>query len=410
MIILHICDWYHPIGGAERLLFDTLSALEVMGHTNIIIYNDHPSAPQTLGLRPEYPCKGLEHWVYFHPGSATRAKLAIDTVQKVIDFHKPDVCHIHNFQNPYVSEFLIKKLPCVRSIHDPRLYCFTNWKLLPDHSICLYPIGNACIREGCLSKGIIPRNDFDRNAPYVFQHYTVHKQMPVLIAESSAQIKVLTQSGFSPEQIAWLPNFTHIEKKTEVKEFLGKYYQKTETPILLFVGRASYEKGAQVLLEACKYIQAKCKIVLITAGPMLKDLQEQAIEFGDKVEIIAGLPYDETKKWYARASCIIVPSIWLENFCLVGLEAFANMKPVIGSNIGGIPDWLRDEETGWLVQPGDVHALAARIDLALEDPDRLLELGRNAYERVSAYYNQELYLSRLSAIYSKGIDRYNNSI
>ena len=408
MIILHICDWYHPIGGAEKLMFDTLDALEAQGHTNVIIYNEH-SNQQPTGKRPEYACAGLEYFVYYKPRISFLAKQAAGRVRDIIAKHSPDVCHIHNFQNPFLTELLINTLPCVRSVHDPRLYCFTNWKLLPDNSICRNPIGSACIREGCLSRGPFPRTEFDLNAPYVFRHYEVHKRMPTLIAESKAQIEVLVESGFSPEQIQWLPNFTRIKSRAETEAFVENYYREEDVPIVLFVGRASYEKGAHVLIESCRYILSQCKVVLITAGPMLEELQERASEFEEMVKIIDGLSYDETRKWYARASCIVVPSVWLENFCLVGLEAYANMKPVIGSRIGGIQDWLRDGETGWLVEPNDPKDLARLIDTALGDLTELREMGRNAYERVCEYYNQDLYLSRLLTIYSKTIDKYRSN-
>lgn len=74
----------------------------------------------------------------------------------------------------------------------------------------------------------------------------------------------------------------------------------------------------------------------------------------------------------------------------MGIETFANIKPVIGSNIGGIRDWLQDGETGWLFQPGDPFDLAAKIDFAQEDPPRLRDMGEAAYQRVRTYYNQEL--------------------
>lgn len=403
--ILHICDWYHPIGGAEKLLFDTLKLLEDEGYTNIIVYNDHPDQKPT-GLRPEYACKGLELFSYHYPGSRLLAKSAIKHLNEIIKTHSPDICHIHNFQNSFITEYLIEALPCVRSLHDPRLYCFTNWKLLPDKSICPYPLGVECIRQGCIASGLLPRNNFDRNAPWVLRNYKVHKKMPVLILESRAQIECILENGFSPEQIAWLPNFTPITPESEVKEFVRKHFNPDEK-IVLFVGRASYEKGVQVLADACEYLKSKCKVVIITAGPLLDEIKLQALAYSGLLEVIPGLSYGETRKYYARSSVIIVPSVWLENFCLVGLEAYANMKPVIGSRIGGIQDWLKESETGWFFEPGNARDLAEKIDQALADPEKLEAMGRAAYDRVCKYYNGKLYLSRLLAIYEKGIKRFN---
>lgn len=402
--ILHICDWYRPFGGAEKLLFDTLNLLENKGHTNVIIYNDHPDQKPT-GLRPEYACRGLEFWVYYDPRSCLFRKSAINKINIVLKKHSPDVCHIHSLQNSYIIEYLIKKLPCVRSIHDPRLYCFTYWRLLPDKSICPYPLGPECLKQGCISSGIIPQNNFDRNIKWALRSFKVHKKMRVLIGESRAQIECMLENGFPPEQVAWLPNFTPIRHEAEVKQFLQEHF-KPEEKIVLFVGRASYEKGIQVLVDACNYLKSKCKVIIITAGPLLEDIKTQASACNGLIEVIPGLSYEETRKYYARSSVVVVPSVWIESFCLIGLEAYANMKPVIASRIGGIKDWLKEDETGWFFEPGNAKELSEKIDQALEDPLHLQQMGKAAYERVCNYYDGERYVSRLTEIYQKGIQRF----
>ena len=403
--ILHICDWYHPIGGAEKLLFDTLELLERKGHTNVIVYNKHPRQ-QPGGTRPEYWCFGLELYEYYHPFYTFFARQATRKIEKIIQKHSPDVCHIHNLQNPFVIEYLVKRLPTVRSIHDPRLYCFTHWKLLPDNSICSYPLGQECINQGCITKGIRPRTRFELNARFVVQNFEAHKKMPVLITESRSETECMLENGFIPEQIAWLPNCTPIESEQASIQYEEKYFDPNQK-IILFVGRASYEKGAQVLVDACEFVESNCKIVIITAGPLLEEIRLRASKYGNRIEVIPGLSYEETKKYYAMASVVVVPSVWLENFCLVGLEAFANRKPVIGSRIGGIQDWLKENETGWFFEAGNAQDLAAKIDMALADPAKLRGMGVAAYDRVSRYYNGNIYISRLIEIYEKGMQRYN---
>ena len=404
--ILHICDWYHPIGGAEKLLFDTLHLVEDAGHRNVIVYNDHPNQ-RPSGQRPEYACEGLEQsFSYFYPWLRAQQERTRRRLAEVIAKHNPDVCHIHNLQNPFVHEYLTETLPCVRSIHDPRLYCFTYWRLLPDNRVCPYPLGRECIRQGCISPGPVPRNTFDLNARWVVRTKHAHRKMPVLIGESRAQIECMLENGFPAEQIAWLPNFTPLAPESEVRGFLKAHFDPAEK-IVLFVGRASYEKGAEVLLEAARHVRTGCRVVLITAGPLLEKLQRQAASTGGRVQVIPGLPYDETRLWYARSSVVIVPSVWIESFCLVGLEAYANMKPIIGSRIGGIKDWLKDGQTGWFFEPGNASELAAKIDSALADPAALQSMGETAYRRAASYYSSDIYLPRLLDIYRRGIESFN---
>lgn len=397
--ILHICDWYRPFGGAEKLLFDTLDLLEAHGHRNIVVYNDRAEQEAT-GRRPEYACPVLESFVYYSPRVIFKKHKPIRKLEEIIRRHKPDVCHVHNLQNPFVIEYLVERIPCVRAVHDPRLYCFTNWKLLPDKSVCHHPLGPACLDEGCLSPGIFPRTEFDSNAGWILRLFRAHKQMPVLIGESRSSIDCLLDNGFSPEQIAWLPNFTPLTDEAETRSFVSRHFSPAEK-IVLFVGRASYEKGPHVLLKACRYIRSRCRVVFITAGPLLEEIQDQAENYPGRITVIPGLPYEETRVWYARASVVVVPSVWLETFCLVGLEAYSNMKPVIGSRIGGIPDWLKERETGWFFDPGNPKDLAEKIDTALEHQDITQEIGCAGYRRAAEYYNPELYLQRLLEIYQR---------
>jgi glycosyltransferase involved in cell wall biosynthesis len=218
----------------------------------------------------------------------------------------------------------------------------------------------------------------------------------------------MLQNGFMPEQIAWLPNFTPVRPERQVREFLKQHFNPEEK-IVLFVGRASHEKGINVLMNACEHIKSECKVIFITAGPLLDEVRTRAERFGAKVEVIPGLSYEETRKYYARASLVVVPSVWLESFCLIGPEAFANMKPVIGSNLGGIRDWLKESETGWFFEPGNSLDLAQKIDVALSDTERLQEMGEAAYLRVKTYYNSETYLTRLVDIYQAGIQRFRDN-
>jgi len=80
---------------------------------------------------------------------------------------------------------------------------------------------------------------------------------------------------------------------------------------------------------------------------------------------------------------------------------------VIGSRIGGIQDWLKDNETGWFFEPGNARDLAGKIDAALADPPKLRLMGEAAFARVRTYYNENDYIQRLLEIYEKGIQRYN---
>lgn len=407
MRIVHICDWYRPFGGAEKLMLDTLSELEDAGHTNTMIINEHYSQ-QTTGKREEYQIKHIEidfsHfrlYDYIHILNAKRS------IARILKTHKFDVCHIHNCQNPYIINMLIRKLPCVRSIHDPRLYCFTQWRLLPDKSICPYPLGNKCLENNCLSKENHPVTYHDKISPWVYKNYKLHRKMPVIILESNAQIECALQNGYSKTQIERLPNFTPIMDEKQVLKFHELYYDKTQNNIL-FVGRASYEKGLDVIIECADKIKSPCTIHLLTDGPYMEHIKKRVKEkqLEKIIKIHGALSYDETRKYYAKADIVVIPSVWIESFCLVGLEAMANMKPVIGSRIGGIKDWLVDGETGYHFEPGNALELAQKIDRLLNNKDLAVKMGINGYNRVKKQYNKKIYIDKLLAIYRKAKEKF----
>ena len=132
----------------------------------------------------------------------------------------------------------------------------------------------------------------------------------------------------------------------------------------------------------------------------------QARNLEQTIKIHGALSYDETRKFYAKADAVIIPSVWIESFCLVGLEAMANMKPVIGSKIGGIKDWLLDGKTGYHFEAGNATELAQKIDCLLTDKDSAAKMGINGYERVKQYYNKKIYINSLTNIYRKAGEKF----
>jgi glycosyltransferase involved in cell wall biosynthesis len=128
MKVLHICSFYRPLGGAEKLLFSVLQLLENNGVENVIVAPKAQSNGST-GQRKEYFLDFLEY-------PFTRSSLfstfwnnrkLVKALTAIIKAEQPDVIHLHNQQNPFIYWACLKSgVPMVRNIHDPRLYCPTN--------------------------------------------------------------------------------------------------------------------------------------------------------------------------------------------------------------------------------------------------------------------------------------------
>jgi len=172
------------------------------------------------------------------------------------------------------------------------------------------------------------------------------------------------------------------------------------TGSILFAGRLSKEKGVITLLRAVKGLDTLFRIV--GDGPM-----REKCETFIKEERISNVKFEgyktgkELEDAFRNAAFLIFPSEWYENAPMAVLEAFAYGKPVIGSNIGGIPEMVINGETGFLFEPGNHHELREKIKFLLSHPDLVIEMGRRARRKVEQEYNAKLHYERLMEVYEK---------
>ncbi len=403
MKVMHFCSFYRPLGGGEKLLFSVLDISERNGIENVIVAPKMQSNGPT-GQRKEYFIDFLEYPFErssLYSSFSHNMKLA-GAIRLIIDREQPDVVHLHNQQNPFIYWACFRSgVPMVRNVHDPRLYCPTNWRLLPDNRLCPHALGRACITEGCVK----PKSEDAKRVFFLLMQRLLSFKS-TLIIESEESRQMALQNSYRDDQLALVPNCTSLNPLDVELENKRKYKVSGQNTIL-FVGRASYEKGLHFLIHALPRIKNEFKCIILTAGdyyaqeiaPMVEKLDLQS-----KVEVRFNTSYEETAKFYSMADVVVVPSIWFETFCLVGIEAYSHLTPVVATRVGGIKDWCVDGETGFLVDLFDEEALAARIDTLLGDPTLGARFGLNGYWRVQKLYAEEIYFKRLKALYEKVIE------
>jgi glycosyltransferase involved in cell wall biosynthesis len=165
---------------------------------------------------------------------------------------------------------------------------------------------------------------------------------------------------------------------------------------ILFVGRLSVEKGANVLLDALTLLPRDISCVIIGDGPAREALQAQAEAAGLGVRFLGRLGRDDVARWYPHAHVLAVPSL-SEPQGMVALEGLASGVPVVASAVGGLSTAIEDGVNGLLVEPSDPALLAEAIAAVLggrlgtEAPvlARRAALGTNVeamQERVVALY------------------------
>ena len=115
--------------------------------------------------------------------------------------------------------------------------------------------------------------------------------------------------------------------------------------------------------------------------------------------MVGHVQHSDLSRYYNEAAAVVVPSIYPEPFGLIGIEAMYFGKPVVAFDVGGISEWLKDGENGFLVKFPDKKQFAERIKLLLEDSSLAEKFGRNGKEMVKRFLNKEAHINRLLQIY-----------
>lgn len=168
----------------------------------------------------------------------------------------------------------------------------------------------------------------------------------------------------------------------------------------MYVGRLAKEKGVHYILEAFKYLPSDIKLHIVGSGPEEENLKIFAKENNlNNVEFVGRKSGSELNEEYKNCIANILPSNCFETFGLSSVEAFAHGKPVIGSNIGGIPEIVEHNKVGLIFEPGDVKTLTEHIKTLYQDVDLRTKLAKAARGKAEARYTQEVYYNNLTKVY-----------
>jgi glycosyltransferase involved in cell wall biosynthesis len=174
---------------------------------------------------------------------------------------------------------------------------------------------------------------------------------------------------------------------------------------LLFVGRIVPEKGFDWLLKALA--QADSRIHLDIAGDGWD--QPRMEQLANKLGVAKRLTWHGWRNpkqldvLYQQCFAVIFPSVWPEPAGLITLEAYAHYRPVIASSVGGIPEHVRDRQTGILVPANDIKQLAAAITELATDYQTSRRMGEQGHAWLLKEFTMDTHIKRLQNIYEKAI-------
>ncbi len=221
--------------------------------------------------------------------------------------------------------------------------------------------------------------DHYRATQRLAQERNAHKQAELdaaelVVANSAFTARTLTDTGYPGERVRVVP--------LGAPEVDGSWRDlRQDAGSFLFAGVVSVRKGAPHLLAAWERLGAGGGARLVLAGQWTLSAAQRA-ELPPSIETLGSIPRADLFERYKRASVLVFPSV-CDGFGMVVTEALAHGLPVITTRNVGAADLIEEGVNGWVVEPGDPEALAARMQWCLDNPAALREM-REAAEATAA--------------------------
>lgn len=403
MKILMINKFLYPNGGSETYIFKLGDYLRSQGHE--VQYFGMEHAGRCVGNTVNAYTKDMD----FH-GDSKLAKLAYPMktiyssearkkIRLVLDDFKPDVCHLNNFNYQLTPSVILeivkwrkkngKNCKIIFTAHDYQLLCPNHMLNNPStHENCEKCLGGHfvnCVKGKCIH-GSLAKSIVGMLEAEFWKINGVYKHIDTMICCSKFMMsKMDTNPLFASKTVA-MHNF--IDKK-EWRETEKKDY-------VLYFGRFSEEKGISTLIKVCKELP-NVNFIFAGTGPLeseingVSNIKNVGFQTGEALEILI-----------REARFSVYPSEWYENCPFSVMESQLYGTPVLGANIGGIPELIEVGKTGELFESGNVSELKDRIQELWAGKSLTETYSRNC--RNIQFDDVEAYTKKLMQIYwEKGL-------
>lgn len=321
-------------------------------------------------------------------------------LRRLLREYEYDLVHVHNFfplLSPavyYAAQY--EGLPVVQTLHNYRLLCANG---------LFYRSGTVC--EDCLGRGSpwpgVARGCYRQSraataaiAAMQWIHRllgTWKKRVDVYVALTEFSRKKSVEGGLPPRRIVVKPHFVYPDPG--IGQGRGGY--------ALYAGRLSSEKGLRTLVAAWAFIGGRLPLKVVGDGPEAEWLGA-VTRRQPGIDWLGRKPMAEVLTLMGEARFLLLPSVWYETFGRVAIEAFAKGTPVIASNIGAIAELVDHGRTGLLFRPGDADDLAQKVQWALDHPQELTAMRREARAEYEAKYTADRNYAMLMDIYRRAIE------
>lgn len=393
MRVLMINKFLYPNGGSETYIFKLGEYLQKMGHE-----------VQYFGMEHKGRCVGNRVNAYtsdmdFHGGSKLSkltypfktiySKEARIQLRKVLDDFQPDVCHLNNFNYQLTPSMILeivswrkkvgKCCKIVFTAHDYQLVCPNHMLNNPNtHQNCEQCLGGHfmnCIKGKCIH-GSTAKSAIGMMEAEFWKRKGTYKYIDKMICCSVfMKTKLDTNPLFASKTVA-MHNFID---KVEWKQATKKAY-------VLYFGRFSEEKGIGTLIKVCKELP-DVQFIFAGTGPL-----EDCIKGVSNIKNVGFQKGAALEKLIREAQFSVYPSEWYENCPFSVMESQMYGTPVLGANIGGIPELIQVGKTGELFESGNAEDLKKNVQKLWDDKKLCEEYNRNCkginFDTIEEYYKK----------------------
>lgn len=320
-------------------------------------------------------------------------------IRKVLDNFMPDIVHLNNIQYHLTPSIILEvnkwrkknnhSCKIIYTAHDYQLICPSHGLFdvnVKPCELCLDGKYVHCFKTKCLKNSRI-KSFVGMIDGYFWKYSKAYSYIDTIICCSSfLENKLLTQERFKNKTIT-LHNFKDIEYIPGKKK-QGNY--------IIEFGKLCKDKGTDTLLEVAKQMP-EYDFKFVGYGPSVEKMKELK-----NVEYLGFKSGKELYDLVSGAAVSVVPSEWYENCPFSVIESISLGTPVVGSNIGGIPELIKDGANGELFKAGDKLDLEKKLKKVLKSKEILRKYTENCFD--TKYETSESYYKKLMSIYRFGGD------
>lgn len=393
MKVLMINKFLYPNGGSETYIFKLGEYLEQMGHEVQYFGMEHKG--RCVGNRVDEYTSDMD----FHGGSKISkltyplktiySKEARVKIRKVLDDFQPDVCHLNNFNYQLTPSIILevvkwrketkKNCKIIFTAHDYQLVCPNHMLNNPNtHKNCEKCLGGHyinCVNGKCIHNSTAKSVIGMMEAEFWKLKGTYRYIDKMICCSEFMKTKLDTNPLFANKTIA-IHNFID---KVEWQDNEKKNY-------VLYFGRFSEEKGIGTLIKVCQQLP-DIQFIFAGTGPL-----ENVINDVSNIKNVGFKKGKELEKLIREACFSIYPSEWYENCPFSVMESQMYGTPVIGANIGGIPELIQAGKTGELFESGNNNSLKLKIQNLWNDKDLCKQYSENCrnieFDSIDKYYQK----------------------